>query len=97
ILFFSLWITKENVQAQKWCEPGAEWVYFGCDLCTYYASKVRFFYEKDTLIENQVCQKILRQGVGGVYCTDTFNLERESIFTYHENDTVWFYYDNAFR
>jgi hypothetical protein len=65
-------------------------------MCPYDAGKVRFFYEKDTLIENQLCQKILRQKVYGVYCTDTVNLERKSFFTYHNNDTVWFYIDSLF-
>ena len=95
ILFFSLWITKENVQAQKWCEPGAEWIYYGFDMGPY-LGKVRYFHQKDTLIENKACQKILKQGVGGVNCTDTFNVEGGSFFSYSANDTVWFYLHNKF-
>jgi hypothetical protein len=99
LVFFLIFICsfQQTAFSQKWCEPGAEWIHAEFYLWHYPPFKVRFFHQKDTLIENQVCQKILRQGISGVYCTDTVVNERDSYFTYYNSDTVWFYYDNAFR
>jgi hypothetical protein len=95
ILLF-VFSTQQTSFAQKWCEPGAEWVYWGCSMCPHDLVKTRYFHQKDTLIETRLCQKILMQLIRGSNCTDTINHERNSFFSYSMNDTVWFYVQNKF-
>lgn len=84
--------TAHVLLSQNWCPPGASWEYdAGCLECS---AKFNLKYEKNTTIDGQVC-KVIRvdeRCLNGIYPGSYFKH-----FTYSENDSVFFYFDGAFR
>jgi hypothetical protein len=81
---------QQAVFAQKWCEPGAEWI-----MSEDY-HYMRYHYQKDTIYEGVPCKKIQALRINPDQCKDTVAIENKSIYTYAQNDIVWFYYEDAF-
>ncbi len=79
------------LQAQNWCPPGAVWGYSNSGVATNGATTL--WYEKDTIVDGRSCGKIVGYSQ---YYTNFVSQERD-LFTYAVNDTVFFYYENAFR
>jgi len=81
---------QQAVIAQKWCEPGAEWI-----MSEDY-HYMRYHYQKDTIYEGVPCKKIQALRINRDQCKDTIAIENKSVYTYAQNDTVWFYHEDAF-
>jgi hypothetical protein len=96
LLFSLLFFTLSNTfcYAQNWLNLDAEWNYTFNNMQDFVHQ--RLFYEKDTVVEFQECQKISVQNIL-FSCHDTVNLQAKSLYTFARNDTVWFYYKDAFR
>lgn len=92
-LFFSAF-------SQKWCPAGAEWTYNYTGFNEAGYTKVAF--EKDTLINNINCKKLSatqiysQQNFLGIY-SNTLTSTKQPFFTYAQNDTVYFFYGQAFH
>lgn len=83
VLFLFLFCSI-NISAQKWCSPGAEWIYKAWGLI---GEGVRIVtYEKDSLILNHTCQ-ILK--VKNIASWGSNKIEK--IWTYSTIDTVFIY------
>lgn len=92
VVFFVLLYTLTN--AQNWCPQGATWTY-GYFYSQGFSYK-KLSYEKDTILGTQFCKKIGVQEISNYSnCLNTF--DEQPIFTYAENDTVYFYLNNKFE
>jgi hypothetical protein len=90
LLFSFVFGLHQAVFTQKWCEPGAEWI-----MSEDY-HYMRYHYQKDTIYEGVPCKKIQALRINRDQCKDTVAIENRSIYTYAQNDTVWFYHEDAF-
>jgi len=97
ILFTLLFIHVLFCNAQKWCPPGAQWIYnygwfyeYGFDKLTY---------EKDTVVLQQNCKKITRNRITKSCCPPSgpYYYKDEPVYTYAQNDTVFFFDGNKFK
>src|SRR5690349_15370835 len=76
--------------SQKWCPPGANWIYeiggFGTD------GQIEYAYTKDTLIQGKMCKKISGTFAGkrgsAPYTVDP---NFEHFFSYEDNNVVYVY------
>jgi hypothetical protein len=91
-----------DVKAQnnfEWADSGAVWhhTYNGLTGLGYQ----KMTYQKDTIINNQLCQKIIRESQSliqvsqGVFVPSQVNID-PSYFLYQSNDTVYTYYNGSF-
>ncbi len=99
IILFSLIVFGFYSNAQVWIDSSAVWHYDYSNLST--GGYIKYMYEKDTLILNQLCQKITKSSmdfyfdINGIlhYWGET---KCETNFTYVSGDTVFYYRDNQF-
>jgi len=100
IIFTLLVVYAGLCNAQNWCPPGAEWKYSSYSFGGY--SNLKFNYEKDTIVIQKACKKIIGREIYVAYgppgippmISDTVSLE--PLFSYSNNDTVFFFQNNAF-
>lgn len=88
--------------AQNWCPQGAEWTYNFYSMSGFGYEKA--IYEKDTILKNRSCKKLSAKRVVPIYPfgpgfppTGIDTVSRPAIYTYAQNDTVFFYYKQSFR
>ena len=91
LLFFL--VSFINVNAQKWCSPGAEWTY---SLTGQIGGFSKIIYEKDTLVDLKLCNKLsLKETV--IYSPTLIMDFYKVYFTYTNQDTVFIFQDNLFK
>lgn len=88
--------------SQNWCPSSAEWTYNYFSMTGFGFEKI--IYEKDTVLLSQQCIKLNVQRTVPVFPfgpgfppSGTNTISLPPIFTYSENDTVFFYYENTFH
>lgn len=82
--------------SQNWCPPGAQWTYVYGGYC--YGGYSRLNYVKDTIVLSQPCKKITETTITtGCFSTGIDTSYLPSIYTYSQNDTVFFLRDGLFR
>lgn len=81
-----------NVNAQKWCAPGATWLYRVDGFFSDGTSKIT--YVKDSLILNHNCQILKAKTI-----VKGYPIKYQEIWTYSTKDTVFIYqkYQNDFK
>ena len=99
VILFSFTLMSLCINAQVWVDSGSIWHYDYSNLST--GGYVKYVYEKDTLIQNKLCQKISKStmnfyfDINGIlhYSGET---QWGANFTYTSGDTVFYYRDNQF-
>lgn len=94
LMFFS-------VNAQQWCNTGAKWTYNFYSMASFGYQTLE--YEKDTIVLNQPCKKLVGQLIQPIYIgpgvhplrIDTSNIK--PIYTYSNNDSVFCLVNSFFR
>ncbi len=96
-IWVMLLLFQVSVSAQSWCPQGAEWTYNYYTMYGWGYEKV--FYEKDTIIAFQSCKKLNaeRAYVASMNPGSTYSYAPPPMFTFEQNDTVYFFLEEAFR